>query len=72
MSLGNGITGVVRGSERLSADERRAAGMSTSVVHNDFTIGGREVDVFGVAKDGREEPLMVGGSWQSPLSHDRV
>jgi aminopeptidase len=66
MALGNGITGVVRGSEQLTADERRAAGMSTSIVHNDFTIGGPEIDVWGVMKDGREEPLMVGGSWQSP------
>lgn len=66
MALGNGITGVVRGSERLSADERRAAGMSTSIVHHDFTIGGPGIDVSGVLKDGREEPLMVGGSWQSP------
>jgi aminopeptidase len=66
MALGNGITGVVPGSERLTADERRAAGISTSIVHHDFTIGGPEIDVLGVTKDGREEPLMVGGSWQSP------
>jgi len=66
MALGNGITGVVAGSERLTADERRAAGMSTSIVHHDFTIGGPEIDISGVTKDGREEPLMVGGSWQSP------
>jgi aminopeptidase len=67
MALGNGITGVVRGSERLTADERRAAGMSTSIVHHDFTIGGPEIDVSGVMKDGREEPLMVSGGWHSPL-----
>jgi aminopeptidase len=66
MALGNGITGVVGGSERLTSDERRAAGMSTSIVHHDFTIGGPEIDVSGVTKDGREEPLMVGGRWQSP------
>jgi aminopeptidase len=67
MALGNGITGVVRGSDQLTVDERRAAGISTSIVHHDFTIGGPQIDVFGVMKDGREEPLMVGGSWHSPL-----
>jgi len=67
MALGNGITGVVQGSEGLTADERRAAGMSTSILHYDFTIGSPETDVFGVMKDGREEPLMVGGNWHSPL-----
>jgi len=64
MALGNGLT--EPGSEGMTADERRAAGMSTSIVHHDFTIGGPEVDVAGVMKDGREEPLMVGGNWSSP------
>jgi leucyl aminopeptidase (aminopeptidase T) len=40
--------------------------MSTSIVHHDFTIGGPQIDVSGVLKDGREEPLMVGGSWHAP------
>jgi len=65
MALGNGLT--EPGSEGMTADERRAAGLSTSIVHHDFTIGGPEVDVAGVTKDGREEPLMIGGSWHSPL-----
>jgi aminopeptidase len=56
----------IEAGERLTIDERRAAGMSTSIVHHDFTIGGPEVDVSAVTKDGREEPLMVGGSWHSP------
>jgi len=70
IALGNGITGVVRGSERLTAPERRAAGISTSIVHHDFTIGGPRIDVLGVRKNGREEPLMVAGSWHSPLELD--
>jgi leucyl aminopeptidase (aminopeptidase T) len=41
--------------------------MATSIVHHDFTIGGPGVDVWGLMEDGREEPLMVGGSWHSPL-----
>jgi len=39
MALENGITGVVRGNECLTAAERRVAGISTSIVHHDFTIG---------------------------------
>ena len=65
MALGNGLR--EPGTERMTTAERRAAGMSTSIVHNDFTIGGPEIDVSGVMKDGREEPLMVGGSWHSPV-----
>jgi aminopeptidase len=65
MALGWGLT--EPGTEGMTAAQRRAAGMSTSSVHHDFTIGGPEIDVSGVLRDGREEPLMVGGNWQSPL-----
>jgi aminopeptidase len=64
MALGNGLT--EPGTEGMTAAERRAVGISTSIVHHDFTIGGPEIDVSGVLKDGRDEPLMVDGSWQSP------
>jgi aminopeptidase len=65
MALGNGLT--EPGSEGMTADERLAAGLSTSIVHHDFTIGGPEIEVSGVTKGGREEPLLVGGNWCAPL-----
>jgi aminopeptidase len=65
MALGNGLT--EPGTEGMTPAERQAAGISTSIVHHDFTIGGPEIDVSGVTKDGREELVMVGGSWHSPL-----
>jgi len=64
MALGWGLT--EPGTEGMTAAERRQAGMSTSSVHHDFMIGSPEIDVSGVTKSGREEPLMVGGNWQSP------
>lgn len=64
IALGNGLT--PPGTAGMTAAERRAAGISTSIVHHDFTIGGPEIDVSGVTKDGQEEPLMVGGNWYSP------
>jgi aminopeptidase len=64
IALGNGLR--EPGTEGMTPAERRAAGISASIVHHDFTIGGPEVDVSGVTKDGKEEPLMVGGNWQAP------
>ena len=65
LALGWGLT--EPGTEGMTAAERRAAGISTSSVHNDFTIGGPEIDVSGVTKDGSEEPLIIGGNWQSSV-----
>jgi aminopeptidase len=45
------------------ADEDRER-MNDSVIHVDFMIGGDDVAVTGVARDGREFPLLQDGRWQ--------
>ena len=65
IAFGQSYADTVPGADELTAAEQLAAGMSISTVHYDFMIGGPQIDVSGVMKDGREEPLMIGGSWQS-------
>ena len=38
--------------------------MNESVTHIDFMIGGDDVDVTGVTRDGSRVPVLRGGSWQ--------
>jgi aminopeptidase len=38
--------------------------VNRSEIHIDFMIGGDEVDVTGVTRDGAEVPLLRGGAWQ--------
>jgi aminopeptidase len=38
--------------------------INTSAIHVDFMVGGDEVAVTGLAKDGREVPVLRGGTWQ--------
>jgi aminopeptidase len=64
IAVGNSYTETVPGADAMTEAEREAAGMSISSVHYDFMIGGPEVDVFGVRKDGSEEPIMLRGRWQ--------
>jgi aminopeptidase len=54
----------VEGLEGLSPDEQRARGVNISVVHTDFMIGGPEVDVDGITKDGTRVPILRGDVWQ--------
>ena len=42
------------------------AGINVSTVHTDFMIGGPEVDVDGVTRDGRIVPLLRDDVWQLP------
>jgi len=46
------------------ADPADVPRINASVIHMDFMIGSDDVDVTGVAKDGRTVPLLRGGSWQ--------
>ncbi len=41
-----------------------AGRVNSSATHMDFMIGGDDVDVTGVTRDGREVPLLRGGAWQ--------
>ena len=47
----------------LSAEQKLARGMNTSMIHVDWMIGSGALDVDGVFKDGKREPLMRGGEW---------
>jgi len=60
-------TAVVFGAEELEGlepDELRARGANVSNIHTDFMIGGREVDVDGITRDGRTVPLLREDTWQ--------
>lgn len=52
------------GFDMAIADEQDRARLNRSEVHIDFMIGSDEVEVTGVARDGRPVPLLRGGRWQ--------
>jgi aminopeptidase len=64
IAYGGGVANAVRGSDKLSGDERLALGMNESVVHTDFMVGGPEVEVDGVTVDGRTVPILREDVWQ--------
>lgn len=68
VALGTAYTFTLRGGEQMDAAALQCAGVNTSAVHVDFMIGSSELDVDGVAADGRAEPLMRRGEWVSQAS----
>lgn len=52
----------VRGNE-MNADEKKVAGMNESMIHVDFMVGGPELSVVGVKKDGTTISILEKGNW---------
>ncbi|HZW28329.1 MAG TPA: aminopeptidase [Trueperaceae bacterium] len=63
LALGQGYAMTLQGGQRMSAEERRAAGLNESLTHVDFMIGSDQVDVDGELPSGELEPVMRAGEW---------
>jgi aminopeptidase len=63
IAVGQAYSQNMKDVEKLSAEEKLAKGMNTSLIHVDWMIGSGELDIDGVARDGKAEPLMRKGEW---------
>jgi aminopeptidase len=63
VALGSAYKFTLAGADDMSDEQFEQAGGNRSAIHVDFMIGSRELDVDGVASDGRTEALMRGGEW---------
>jgi aminopeptidase len=58
IAYGTGLPMAVDGTDGLTKDELLALGVNIARVHTDFMIGGPEVDVDGLDRDGNATPVM--------------
>jgi aminopeptidase len=63
IAVGQAYAQNMEGTAEMSAEEKLAAGMNTSLVHVDWMIGSGELDIDGITQDGKAEPLMRKGEW---------
>jgi aminopeptidase len=64
IAYGAGVMFAIDGLSGLSPDELRGRGVNVSAVHTDFMIGGPEVSVDAITRDGRTIPLLREDVWQ--------
>ena len=53
----------VENGEKLSAAEKKKIGMNESMTHVDFMVGGPELSVIGIDKNGKEVQILKNGNW---------
>jgi aminopeptidase len=47
----------------MTEEEFASHGVNTSLVHVDFMIGSADMNIDGITKDGKVEPLIRNGNW---------
>jgi len=63
IAYGRGYPGGIEGGMELSPEELEQHGVNASVVHTDLMVGGSEVDVDGLTKDGEAVPILRDNTW---------
>lgn len=63
LALGHGFTNCVRGYETMTKEELTQKGINDSVIHVDFMIGSKDLDIFGVTKNGERIQIFKNGNW---------
>jgi len=64
IAYGAGVMFAIEGLSGLSPDALREHGINVSAVHTDFMIGGPEVAVDAITRDGQTIPLLREDVWQ--------
>ncbi len=63
LALGRGFNECLRGYEDMTLDEIREKGINDSMIHVDFMIGSKDLEIVGVTKTGARVPIFKNGNW---------
>lgn len=63
LALGRAYRSTMTGGEQMSAEQFSVAGGNDSSIHEDFMIGSGKLDIDGITKDGKAEPILRQGEW---------
>lgn len=63
LAVGRGFNECLQGYENMSVEECRKAGINESMIHVDFMIGSKDMDIVGIAPDGKRIQIFKNGNW---------
>lgn len=67
LALGKAYPTNIKDGAAMSKEELAQHGVNDSLIHEDFMIGSAELNIDGVTKDGKREPIFRNGNWAFEL-----
>ncbi|MFX1457258.1 MAG: aminopeptidase, partial [Promethearchaeota archaeon] len=63
IAIGGGFRSSLKNGDSLNDEEFQTAGGNESIIHIDFMIGSKDMNVDGIEENGTAEPVMRNGEW---------
>ena len=63
LALGHGFNECLKGFESLTQEQLKEKGINDSMIHVDFMIGTKDMNIVGVTKDGTRVEIFRNGNW---------
>ena len=62
-AFGTAYKGCIEGGENMTEEELKENEVNTSLVHVDFMVGAKDLNIDGIDKEGNRTPVFVDGNW---------
>lgn len=63
LAIGSAYAFNLEGGKTMSAEQLAESGLNASITHVDFMMGSKDLNITGITRDGKEEPIFVNGNW---------
>lgn len=63
LALGMGFTNLIKDFDKYTLEELYAKGINDSMIHVDFMIGTKDLNIVGTTKDGKKVQIFKNGNW---------
>ena len=63
LALGMGFADTIKDFNKYSLEECRKMGINDSMIHEDFMIGSKDLDIDAITRDGKTVPIFRNGNW---------
>lgn len=63
LAIGSAYAFCIEGGKTMSEEQLAENGLNNSITHVDFMIGSNQMNIDGIAADGKKEPIFRNGDW---------